>query len=111
MGCSCVLNGLLVRSTVKEVGIKECVLLEFVQVVVLWWVLVLLKSQMAWEVSVMGIMNVVSSVAELIWVVEPIELISRSLNVVLDTVAIEVVNSSLAVEVLLGPELEEGHIL
>ena len=92
-------------------GIEVGVGLEFVEMVVLWWVLVLLKSQVAWEVSMMGVMNIVSSVAELIWVVESIKLISRSLNVVLDTVAIEVVNSSLAVEVLLGPELKEGHIL
>ena len=71
-------------------GIEVGVGLEFVEMVVLWWVLVLLKSQMAWEVSVMGVMNIISSISELVRVVESIELISRSLDVVLNTIAIVV---------------------
>jgi len=101
----------VIGSTVKEVGIVELGWSKVVELMFLWWSFVFLKSEMSWEVSVMSVMNIISSISKLIWVVESIKLISRSLDVVLDTITIEIVDLSLTVEVLLGLKLEEGDIL
>jgi len=101
----------IVSSAVEEVGVKVLGWGEVVKLSFLWWLLVLLKSEMSRKVSVMSVVNIISSIAELIWVVESIELISRSLDVVLNTITIEVIDLSLTVKVLLGLELEEGDIL
>ena len=82
-------------------SVKVRVSLELVELVVLWRVLILLKSKMAWQVSVMSVMDVVSSISELIWIVESIQFISRSLHVVLNAITVKVVDSSLSVKVLL----------
>ena len=89
-------------STVEEVSIKVAICLEFVEVVVLWWVFVFLKSEMSWKVSVMGVMNIISGISELVRVVESVELVSGSLDVVLNTIAIEIIDFSLSVEILVN---------
>ena len=110
---SCVFYGLLFTSTVEEVSIKVGICLEFVEMVVLWWVFVFLKSEMSWEVSVMGVVNIISSISELVRVVESVELVSGSLDVVLNTISIEIIDSSLTVEILVegdaAHESNTGH--
>jgi len=86
---------------------------EVVKFMFPWWLFIFLKSEMSWEVSVMSVVNIISSISELVRVVESIKLISRSLDVVLNTIAIEIINCSLAIEVLLsgGLKLDERNIL
>jgi len=92
----------VIGSTVKEVGIVELGWGEVVELMFLWWSFVFLKSEMSREVSVMSVMNIISSITELVRVVESVELVSGSLDVVLNTISIEIVDLSLTVKVLIN---------
>ena len=89
----------IIGSTVEEVGIEVLGWGEVVELSFLWWLFVFLKSEMSWEVSVMGVVNIISSVSELVRVVESVELVSGSLDVVLNTISIEIIDLSLSIKV------------
>ena len=66
----------IVSSAIKEVGVKVLGRSEVIELSFLWWLFVLLKSEMSRKVSVMGVVNIISGISELVRVVESIELIS-----------------------------------
>ena len=100
----------VIGSTVKEVGVEVLGWGEVVELSFLWWLFVFLKSEMSWEVSVMGVVNIISGITELVRVVESVELVSGSLDVVLNTISIEIVNLSLTVKVLVdGDSAHESN--
>ena len=79
--------------------------------VILWRELILLKSEMPWEISMVSVVNIISSISKLIWIIKSIKLVSRSLDVVLNTITVKIINSSLTIKVFLGLKLEERNIL
>ena len=66
----------VIGSTIKEVGIVVLGWGEVIELSFLWWLFVLLKSEMSRKVSVMGVVNIISSISKLVRVVESIELVS-----------------------------------
>ena len=62
----------VIRSTMKEVGVEVLRRCEFVELMFLWWHLVVFQLEVAWEVSVVSVMDIISSISVLIRVVESI---------------------------------------
>ena len=60
---------------------------------------------MSWQVSVVRVVDLIN-VAELMWVVEVVQLVVSFMNIVLDTIAIGVVDESW----LVGVALDEGDV-
>ena len=66
----------VIGSTIEEVGIEVLGWGEVIELSFLRWLFVLLKSEMSWKVSVMGVVNIISGISKLVRVVESIELVS-----------------------------------